>query len=198
MGHACGRQAALLTVAVLRPLASAGIASHLSGQPTCVILSASAQLSTTVKASGHELRQQPDTQVQVVTAICGTIFATILHKWRSKNQLVCLQESSQRSGIQVAHSRPTYKRKHMCRACVAKDVAVGYMAGGLHLSEGKGHAAGCSRQHGALQLVCLAVRYVMLPAVACRAGHHQQRPRWQKDGMAFSCLPELHDCWASQ
>ena len=55
LSHACGRQAALLTVAVLRPLASAGVAPHLSEQQHLFGPRASAQSSTTVQASGHEL-----------------------------------------------------------------------------------------------------------------------------------------------
>ena len=121
-----------------------------------------------------------------------------MHNEETTISLVCLQGSTQRSGMRIGHSRPTYSTKYVCAVCVLRKVWLLAMAGGLHLSEGEGHAAGCSRQHGALHLICLAVGNVVLPAVACRAGHHQQGPRWQKDGMAFSCLPELHHCGASQ
>ena len=69
---------------------------------------------------------------------------------------------------------------------VLLEVLLPAMAMGRHLSEGEGHAAGCSRDGGALHLICLAVGYIMLPAVARRACHDQQRARWQEDGIALS------------
>ena len=105
----------------------------------------------------------------------------MVHERRDSNQL-CLPLQCQALNSREARVQ-----------CICKAWPLA-MAGGLHLSEGEGHAAGWSRQHGALHLVRLAVGYVVLPAVACRASHHQQGPWWQKDGLAFSCLPELHHC----
>ena len=66
------------------------------------------------------------------------------------------------------------------------------------LSESEGCTVLCPGQQAAIDQVRLAVGYVVLPAVAGRASHDQQRAGREQQGKSLPLLPELHHCLPCQ